>query len=257
MSGAANLHFFARLIPLLSRATPDGRVRYRFDGHPAVKDAIEALGIPHTEVDLIIAAGRSVGFEHRLQDGDRVEVYPFHQEVPLRPLRHLGPPVPQSAAFILDVHLGKLARRLRLLGFDCRYRNDYADAEIVRLALAEQRIILTRDRGILKQGIVEQGLLLSSGRPDEQVREVLERYRLFAQLRPWQRCPVCNGQLEAVDKVRVLPRLLPNTARHGRQFRLCSGCGKLYWRGAHHAKIAAWVDPLLASRRGKDETLKP
>jgi len=244
MAGVATLQFFGRLSGLLSCRAEDGNVRYRFDGSPAIKDAIEALGIPHTEVDLIFVAGESVGFDHRLQDGNPVAVYPLGLG-PSQPfLRHLTPAAPAPPAFILDVHLGKLARRLRLLGFDCRYRNDYPDPEIIRLALAEQRVILTRDRGILKQGVVRLGLLLDSPRPDQQVRQVLERFHLRNEIRPFRRCPLCNGLLEPVDRDQVLHRLLPNTARSARRFRRCRECDKLYWQGAHHARLLAWVTAL-------------
>ena len=146
---------------------------------------------------------------------------------------------------MLDVHLGKLARRLRLLGFDCLYRNDYPDREIIHDALVQQRAILTRDRGILKHRSVIYGLLIRSDRVDEQIREVFRRYLLTtSQLLLEQRCPLCNGVLEAVEKSRIRDRLLPKTIQYYSDFLQCSNCGKIYWEGAHFRAARAWLNRL-------------
>lgn len=219
-------------------------VLHHFRDNPAVKDAIEACGIPHTEVDIILVGGRSVDFGHPLQDGDQVSVYPFGYSPDIRPLLHLCRSLTGESRFILDVHLGKLARRLRMLGFDCCYSNDCDDPELIRLALDEQRTILTRDRGILKQAKILHGLLIRSGLPDDQVREVLQRYHLAGQIRPFQRCPSCNGQLQSVAKETIRHRLLPRTARYYEEFHQCCDCRKLYWQGTHYRRIARWIDEM-------------
>ncbi len=243
MSDSARFCFHDRLAPLARRGAV---CDYVFTGRPAVKDSIEALGVPHTEVDLIIAAGRSVDFSCPLQPGVLVDVYPFGCLPEVAPRLHLSPPLLERPAFILDVHLGKLARRLRMLGFDCRYRNDYLDPQIIALALAEGLIILTRDRGILKHARVRQGYLVGSSEPERQVCEVLERYRLHQQIRSLFRCPCCNDLLEPVPKQQILHRLLPKTARYYQNFQLCRGCDQLYWQGSHYAKIDRWVKGLMS-----------
>lgn len=243
MQNCARLQFFERLQALVS-SEEGGVVLYCFNGSPAVKDAVEALGVPHTEVDLILVADRPVSFSYRLRDADSIAVYPFGSQVRAAPEQHLCPAISRPIAFILDVHLGKLARRLRMLGFDCRYRNDYSDPQIIEQALREKLIILTRDRGILKHSCVEQGYLVGSQAVEEQVQEVLQRYALAGQIQALQRCPQCNGLLSAIDKDRIQHRLQPKTARYYRIFHICRDCGQLYWQGSHFEKIEKWLQQL-------------
>ncbi len=251
MESRARFCFLGRL-KVLPAAAKSGTVEYLFRGSPAIKDSIEALGVPHTEVDLIIACGRSVDLSYRLQDSDRIDIFPFGCSPSIEPLQHLSPPLQADPSFVLDVHLGKLARRLRMLGFDCRYRNDYSDPQLIELALDEGRIILTRDRGVLKHSRVRQGYLIGSSRAEEQVREVLVRYRLHGQIRALRRCPQCNGLLEAVEKEKVLHRLQPKTALYYDLFQRCRDCDQLYWQGTHYEKIGRWIQQLLdeAATRG-------
>ena len=195
----ATFRYFGTLPDLLRRPYQQGPNHYLFREHPAVKDAIEAMGVPHTEVDVILANGRSVGFDYQLQHQDQIDVYPHHTPVPVHPVCSLSAAPSTPVGFVLDVHLGTLARRLRLLGFDCLYRNDYEDREILRISSDEERIILTRDLGILKHRQVIHGYLIRSDQVDMQVREVLERYQLFDQIKPWLRCLNCNGSATRVS----------------------------------------------------------
>ena len=142
----AEFRFYALLNDFLPPAQRKRTMHYRFSGHPGIKDPIEVFGIPHTEVELIIVNGQSVGFDYQLQAGDRVAVYPVFKSLDINPLVRLREKPLRDPRFILDVNLGKLAKRMRLLGFDSLYRNDYNDAEIVNFAVNEQRIVLTRDR---------------------------------------------------------------------------------------------------------------
>ena len=242
---SAAFRCYGGLDKLLARRCRNGPVEYRFRGHPGVKDAIEALGVPHTEVDAILANGRSVGFDYQLQPGDVIAVYPVHAPMPALPLRPLTPQPPDPAVFILDVHLGKLARRLRLLGFDCLYDNQYGDAEIIRLASDRERIILTRDRGLLKHRQVRHGYLVRSDAVAVQVREVLARYRLSARVRLWRRCMSCNGLLERVDKPAVEQRLEAKTRLYYNDFHRCTACDRIYWPGSHYAGIQRWLTTVL------------
>ncbi|MCW8860441.1 MAG: Mut7-C ubiquitin/RNAse domain-containing protein [Deltaproteobacteria bacterium] len=249
MAGQADFRFWGRLSKLVAGAAGETAIAYRFRGSPAVKDSIEALGLPHTEVDMIVIFGRSVGFDYRLQADDQVEVFPFGGEVARGGEVHLSPPLPDNPMFILDVHLGKLARRLRMLGFDCRYRNDYTDSQVIELAQAEGLIILTRDRGILKHACVRQGYLIGSDQVDEQVLEVLDRYRLGNKICPLYRCPRCNGLLKPVAKKEIMHRLLPKTAQYYQNFRQCHSCRQLYWQGSHYLKIERWIRKIEAAAK--------
>ena len=242
----SEFRFYAELNDFL----PPGR-RYRsfsylFHGSPAIKDAIEALGVPHGEVEVILVEGISVDFQHRLRGGERAAVYPVFESLDISPLIRLrGKPL-RRTAFILDVHLGKLARRLRTLGFDTLYRNDYEDSEIIRLALKEKRIILTRDVGLLKTGLVTHGYWVRSQKALDQAREVLKRFDLYRSVKPFRRCPVCNGLLIPVEKEKIILRLQPRTALHYQKFRICSDCGKIYWQGSHYPVMEKLIRKMTA-----------
>jgi hypothetical protein len=241
----ATVRMYAELNDFLPPERRKRAFSYDFHGHPAVKDAIEALGVPHTAVDLVLVNGRSVGFEHQLHDGDRVSVYPVFETLDITPLVRLRPAPLREPAFILDVHLGALARLLRLLGFDAAYENDLGDAEIVARSLDEHRIILTRDRGLLKRGAVTHGTYVRSTDPIAQAREVVARFDLARQVRPFTRCLVCNGLLAGVDRGAVVDEVPPGVAEAHACFWRCQRCGKLYWRGSHTRRLRAKVAAIL------------
>jgi uncharacterized protein len=242
---AARFRFHGGLEELLVRRYRADHPTYRFRDNPGIKDAIEAMGIPHTEVDVILANGLSVNFSYPLQDNDKIDIYPVLSDVPVsRPLR-LSPCPPDPASFVLDVHLGKLARRLRLLGFDTCYKNDLDDAEIMAVADLENRIILTRDLGILKHRKVTHGYLVRSDYLDCQLREVLERYDLHGLIRLWSRCMLCNGLIEQVNKAEVEPFLELKTRQYYEKFQRCSNCGQLYWKGSHYRRITQWLNTFM------------
>lgn len=148
--------------------------------------------------------------------------------------------------FILDVHLGKLARWLRMLGFDTLYRNDYADPEIVAIAVHEARTILTRDLGIMKRRAVIRGYHVQSTKPEEQLQEVLSRYDLLNQIKPFHRCIACNGLLQTVAKETVVAQLEPKTILYYDEFFQCEACYKIYWRGSHFARMETFISKLIA-----------
>ena len=242
----AYFRFYAELNDFLPPTQQQITFVYPFNGMPAIKEAIEAAGVPHTEVDLIMVNGVSVVFEYRLRDGDRVAVYPVFESFDISPLLRLRPQPLRETKFILDVHLGKLAKYLRMLGFDTLYRNDYQDPDIIAIALRERRIILTRDRGLLKARAVTHGYWMRSTEPQQQVREVLQRFDLQGLIRPLQRCLLCNGLVKPIDKQSILPRLLPQTARSYDEFYQCSACMQLYWKGAHHHKMWEFIQACAA-----------
>jgi uncharacterized protein with PIN domain len=153
----------------------------------------------------------------------------------------LRPAPLRETRFVLDGHLGKLARRLRLLGFDCAYATDSADEELVETSVGERRILLTRDRLLLRRRAVTHGYLLRSDRPDEQTREVVRRFQLAGSISPFTRCPACNGELVPVEKAAIEHRLAPGTRRTYDDFRTCPDCGRDYWQGAHHARLERLV----------------
>ena len=210
-----------------------------------VRHIIETLGVPHTEVELILVNGASVGLEHPLHDGDRVSVYPRFESLDVTPLLRLRDRPLRETRFVADAHLGALARGLRLLGFDTLFRNDFTDAAIVQVAEQQRRIVLTRDRRLLMRRTVTHGLYLHALRPKAQLHEVIQRLDLRRSAHPFIRCLRCNALLEAVDKQVVVVQLEPDTARSQQRFWRCTGCGRFYWQGSHYRRMRRLVQELL------------
>src|SRR5438552_17633998 len=201
----------------------------------SVKDAIEACGVPHTEVDLILCDGSPVGFSHQLTDDSEIDVYSTSgspQEFTANRLQERG-----IAKFIADGHLGKLARALRLLGFDVAYDAMADDAPLVEISGREKRALLTRDRRLLMHAVVRNGYCPRSDSPEEQTLEVIRRFDLQPWLMPFSQCLVCNGTLKSVSKAEVLSQLEPLTKIYYQDFRRCMVCGKVYWPGSHFGKL--------------------
>jgi len=241
----AEFRFYEELNDFLPLERQKRTFSHEFAGTPSVKDTIEALGVPHTEVDLILVEGESVGFDALLCGGERVAVYPVFEALDISPLIHLRPHPLRRTRFVLDVHLGKLARYLRLLGFDSLYRNDYEDAEIVAISLKDRRIILTRDKGILKTGAVTHGYWLRAIRPKEQLREVVKALDLGRGIKPFSRCMVCNVELCQVEKTDIVD-LLPEGVRENQdKFVRCSGCHRIFWAGSHYEHLRELVEELV------------
>ena len=240
------LRFYADLNAFLPRARRQVAFSQRLTEPAAVKDVIEARGVPHTEVELILANGHPVDFAYLVRDGDRIGVYPPFTALDITSLVRVQPePLPEPR-FVLDGHLGTLARYLRLLGFDARYRNDFDDDTLARLSRDEGRILLTRDRGLLKRRVVVRGYHVWETDPERQVAEVLRRFDLYQAVAPLSRCPRCNGRLAAVDKEVVADRLPPYTRAGYDAFRVCRDCGQVYWQGAHDRGLQERIRRLLA-----------
>lgn len=243
----ADFRFYEELNDFLAPALRKRTFAYAFNGTPSVKDAIEAIGVPHTEVDLVLVDGVSVDFTRRLRGGERVAVYPVFERIDISPLTRLRAPPLRQTRFVLDVHLGKLARYLRLLGFDTCYRNDYDDAAIVELALAESRIILTRDVGLLKHGAVTHGHWVRATAPREQLAEVVRALDLAGSARPFTRCLRCNGELQRVPASAVAERVPPRVRARFAEFVQCRECAAVYWPGSHHGRLCRIVGGLLGA----------
>ncbi|HBY96900.1 MAG: Mut7-C ubiquitin/RNAse domain-containing protein [Ardenticatenaceae bacterium] len=245
----AHFRFYAELNDFLP---PDRRKRtfsHQFVGRVSAKDMIEAFGVPHTEVDLILANGESVDFSYLVQDGDRVSVYPVFESIDITPLVRVRPHPLREVRFVLDTHLGKLATYLRLLGFDTLYRNDFSDEELAQLSSSEGRILLTRDRGLLKHSRVTHGYYVRDTAPRRQLGEVLRRFDLFGSLAPLQRCLRCNTLLQPVAKEVISDRLPPRTKQYYHEFRICQGCGRIYWKGSHYKRMLQLIGSVLQGKR--------
>ena len=246
----AEFRFYEELNDFLPPARRKRSFTYRFRGTPSVKDTIEAIGVPHTEIDLILVDGRSVEFDHTLRGGERVAVYPMFERLDISPVTRLRPAPLRETRFVVDVHLGTLARYLRLLGFDTVWRNDLADPEIIRCALGEGRIILTRDLGILKDGRVTHGYWLRTTDPLRQVDEVMRAFDLGTQLAPYTRCMECNGILETLPRRQAATHVPLQVFLVYRDFKRCNDCGRVFWPGSHQRRLEA----VIARARAAAET---
>ncbi len=232
-----DIRFYAELNDFLPYDRRQTSFRYEFTGTPAVLDAIEALGVPHTEIDVILVDDQSVGFAHRLGGGERVAVYPVFERFDVSPVTHLRPAPLRVTRFVADVHLGTLARHLRLLGFDTLWGRAFDDMTIIERSLAEKRIILTRDKGILRHGIVTHGYWVRSTDPLQQLEEVVSALDLAGSLAPYSRCLACNGDVKAIRRSDAARRVPLQVFLVFRDFKRCDQCGRVYWRGSHEKQL--------------------
>jgi uncharacterized protein with PIN domain len=212
-----------------------------------VKHMIEALGVPHTEVELVLVNGESSGFGHLLREGDRVAAYPAFGHLDVRSLQRLRTWPEGRLRFVADAHLGGLARLLRMAGYDTLYDNHYRDDEIERIAREEGRVLLTRDRDLLKRRTVELGCYVHALDPSAQLRELFARLRLGAGMRPFSLCLHCNMPLRPVAKAAVRDRLPPRVADTHEEFTTCDSCSRVYWKGSHHARMQALLEGVTAA----------
>lgn len=244
---SVELRFFGNLVDFL----PGGRsiVERTFDVAPSIKDTIESSGVPHTEVDLILVDGEPVGWERPLRDGERITVYPRFRSFDVSgfSLVHVAPL--EAPRFVVDGHLARLARYLRLLGFDSLQPADAADADLAELSARESRAVLTRDLGLLKRSIVRHGYFVRSVDPLLQCAEVVRHFDLIEAAAPYTRCMACNGRLEPVGNEEASQEVPTRVAARHDRFQRCTDCNRLYWEGSHVARL----DEIVAAVRTLSE----
>jgi uncharacterized protein with PIN domain len=243
--GTAQFRFYAELNDLLPPHRRFVEFEHPCDGQSTVKDMIERLGVPHTEVDLILVNGESVDFSRRLERGDRVSVYPVFESIDISPVARVRPEPLRQTRFVLDTHLGRLAAYLRALGFDTRYQSQCTDEELARLSRDEHRILLTRDAGLLKRSAVTHGHLMRTTIPRLQLAEVTGRFDLRRSIAPFTRCLRCNTALEAVAKESIAARLPERTRNLHTEFLTCPACNRIYWKGSHYVRMRRMFDVVL------------
>jgi uncharacterized protein with PIN domain len=242
---SATFRFYAELNDFLSPERQRVNFDHEFNGHETVKHVIESLGVPHTEVDLILVNGQSVDFGCQPQDGDRISVYPVFESLNIGQVSRVRPKPLRELHFVLDNHLGKLAAYLRLLGFDTIYRNDFDDQELAEISSDQKRILLTRDRGLLKRSQVTHGYCVRAKDPKQQIREIINRFDLADLAKPFSRCVRCNGLLQPVPKADVFDRLEPKTKLYYEDFQTCIDCDQVYWKGSHFKRIEGFIKQVL------------
>jgi uncharacterized protein with PIN domain len=248
----ATFRFYEELNDFLAPALRQRAVARRCPPEATTKHMIEAFGVPHTEVELILVNGQSVGFGCRLREGDRVSVYPVFESLDITPLLRVRERPLRVSRFIADAHLGALARRLRLLGFDTRFDNHFADATIAHLSVSERRIVLTRDRELLKRREITHGCYVHALAPDAQCREIVARLDLAGSARPFSLCLACNTPLRPLDRTQARDRVPEGVAARFERFATCDACRRVFWEGSHWARMRARVHALLEAPAGAD-----
>lgn len=247
----AYFRFYEELNDFLPKELRKVTFNYEFTGNPTVKDAIEALNVPHAEVDLVVVNGESVAFSYRLNDKDNVSVYPVFEALDIKSIVHLREKPLREIKFILDVHLGRLAKYLRLCGFDTSFSNLYGDREIIDTAAHEKRIILTRDKQLLKDKRVSHGYWIRSQNHNEQLKEVFVRFDLKDRLALFSRCIRCNTLLEEISKEKIIARLQADTSRYFSKFMRCPYCDRIYWEGSHYDNMKVIIDDITGKLEQK------
>ena len=242
---AAYFRFYEELNDFLPKEKRKTRFVHNFIDKASVQDMIESFGVPHTEIDLILVNGNSKNFSYIVKNQDDISVYPVFESLDITDIQHLRAKPLRDTKFIPDVHLGKLARYLRMLGFDTKYENDYHDYEIVDISLKDKRTILTRDKGILKRNDVARGYWIRNNDPELQLKEVVDRFHLNNQIREFERCMDCNTKLEKIDKKKIIDRL-PFKVKEGQsEFWYCKTCDKIFWLGTHYDKMKKMIRKLF------------
>jgi len=234
---SAYIQFHEPLHELLRTGKKQKVVNIQFKGRQTIKHLVESLGVPHTEVGRLQIKKNCIGFGYLVKNKDTIQVYPATPAQDNYSGMFAKGKMTIPARFILDNHLGKLATDLRMMGFDADYSNQYQDQELAELAVAQERIILTRDRQLLMRKTVRYGYLLRSLDPDQQLLSVLERFNLYAQIMLFERCMRCNHNLEQVEKVEIEHRLEPLTKKYFFKFKICPNCKRVYWSGSHTERI--------------------
>jgi uncharacterized protein with PIN domain len=238
------LRFYEELNDFLPEEKKKKRFVHHFIDRTSVKDLIESLGVPHTEVDLILANDKSVNFKYLINDGDDISVYPVFESLDISNVQHLIPKPLRNPKFVADVHLGRLTRYLRMMGFDVYYKNDLSDEEIVKISLKERRAILTRDIGILKRTEVTHAYFIRTDKVEKQTEEVIIRFDLQNEIIEFSRCLKCNELLKSIKKETIIKQLPPKVAQTQNEFYQCPSCKKIYWKGTHYQRMLSFIQSL-------------
>jgi len=240
------LRFYEELNDFLPAEKRKVTFSHELNRRTNIKDVIESFGVPHTEVEIILINGESVGFSTIVMDGDRISVYPVFESIDVYPLIKLRPDTLRHPIFVIDSNLGRLTRYLRMMGFDCLYSNTYNDATIANIANKQHRIVLTRDRTLLRRKIITHGYFVREVLPRLQVKEVLIRFDLIRLVKPFTRCINCNGKLVDVKKQDVFHLLEPKTKKYYERFKQCPDCQQVYWQGSHHQRAMTLINELIS-----------
>ena len=238
----AYLRFYEELNNFLPKEKKKIKFKHKFNNNPSIKDMIESFGIPHIQVDLILINNKSVDFSYIVQNGDDISVYPIFESMNIKKVSQVREEPLRVIKFVVDVHLGKLTRYLRMLGFDTLYQNDYNPGKIIKISKSEKRIILSKSRQLLKIKDITHGYCITDSDPEKQLKKVLNRFDLINNLNPFSRCMICNGKLESVDKEQIIDKIPEKVKESQQEFAICPNCKKIYWKGTHFESMLKFID---------------
>jgi len=237
--------FYEELNDFLSPRRRKKDFQVGFKGRESVKDMIEALGVPHTEVDLILVNGKSVDFGYIIQHGDRISVYPTFESLDIKDVTRLREVPLRQTRFIADINIRDIVKYMRALGLDVCYDASLSPREIIRISKRENRTILTKSRKLLKFRNVTHGIFIRPGTTVEQIRGIIDYLSLRALIEPFSRCLQCNIPLVGVSKDRILDRIPAKTREFYDEYSYCTACDRIYWKGTHYMNIKKVVDEIL------------
>ena len=241
---SATFRFYGELNDFLARERRGRSFAAPCARAATTKHMIEALGVPHTEVELVLLNGEPRGLDDILEEGDRIAVYPRFTAFDVADVARLDQRPPGRVRFVADAHLGGLARLLRMAGFDTVYRNTLNDAEVEAIALDDGRAVLTRDRELLKRRGIAYGCYVRALKGEAQLREVVERFGLAERMRPFTLCLSCNAPLRPIAKAEVRDRLPPRVAATQDEFSTCDCCHGVFWKGSHWQRMAGVLNEI-------------
>jgi len=244
--------FYAELNDHLPRDKQYRRYAISLSAPRLLAEVIQQEGVPLAEIDVILVNGSSVGAECLLRDGDSLSAHPVFETFDVTPLIRLRARPLRQVKFVLDVHLGKLATFLRMLGFDAVYSNAFTDEQLVTRSCCEGRVLLSRDRRLIAREELTRGYLVRDEEPLRQLQEVVERFDLRGSFAPFTRCLPCNALLVPVDKREVFDRLPAHVRGSFQEFSLCPLCRRVYWQGSHYEKMRAFVERLRTGKAPSD-----
>ena len=247
----AQFRFYAELNDFLPLAKKQRAFDYIYSGPLKLQEAILSIGVPLSEIDLILVNRESVNLDYSLKGGENVSIYPVFESLDISSLATLRPQPLRVTRFILDAHLGKLARYLRMVGFDTLYKNDFEDAVIVQISQDENRIILTRDKALLRSPKIKHGYYVRSIHPKPQFIEVIKKFDLTSQLQPFSRCITCNHPIEKISKTRIREKVPDDTFQQFHDFFVCKRCDKVYWEGSHYERMQSFIHSIIKKNTNK------
>jgi len=237
--------FYEELNDFLPKHRRKTTFEAEFKGKRSIKDMIEALGVPHTEIDLILVNGKSVDFNYILQDEDRVSVYPVFESLNITDVTRLRKIPLRRNIFIADINLGDIVKYMRVLGFDIYYNSLLSTREIIEISKRENRVILTKNRKLLKFKDVTHGIFIRPDTTTEQIRQIIDYLDIKDDIKPFSRCLLCNTLLKSVLKENILDRIPPKTKEFYDEYVRCQSCDKIYWKGTHFINMKKVVRQIL------------